>query len=77
MRPGEKSRWTEPFLEGTTSLDTVALTGESVPRDATVGDAVISGCVNPTGLIRVQVTKPFGESTVSKILSLVENAGGA
>ena len=75
VRPGEKIPLDGTVLEGTTSLDTVALTGESVPRDATVGDAVISGCVNLTGLIRVQVTKPFGESTVSKILSLVENAG--
>lgn len=75
VRPGEKIPLDGTVLEGTTSLDTVALTGESAPRDATVGDAVISGCVNLTGLIRVQVTKPFGESTVSKILSLVENAG--
>ena len=75
VRAGEKIPLDGVIIEGTTTLDTVALTGESVPRDAAVGDAVVSGCVNLTGLIRVQVTKPFGESTVSKILELVENAG--
>lgn len=75
VRPGEKIPLDGVILEGATTLDTVALTGESVPRDAEVGDTVISGCVNQSGLIRVQVSKVFGESTVSKILSLVENAG--
>lgn len=75
VRPGEKIPLDGVILEGSTTLDTVALTGESVPRDAEVGDTVISGCVNQSGLIRVQVSKVFGESTVSKILSLVENAG--
>ena len=62
------------ILEGSTALNTIALTGESMPREATVGDEVISGCVNLSGVIRVRTTKSFGESTVSKILSLVENA---
>lgn len=75
VRPGEKIPLDGVILEGSTTLDTVALTGESVPREAEVGDTVISGCVNQSGLIRVQVSKVFGESTVSKILSLVENAG--
>ncbi len=75
VRPGEKIPLDGVVIEGSTALDTVALTGESVPREVTVGDAVISGCVNQSGLIRVRVTKVFGESTVSKILSLVENAG--
>ncbi len=61
-------------IEGSSSLDTAALTGESLPRDVTVGDEVISGCVNHSGLLRVRVTKPYGESTVAKILDLVENA---
>ena len=74
VRPGEKIPLDGTVLEGTTSLDTVALTGESVPRDATVGDAVISGCVNMSGLLKVRTTKEFGESTVSKILELVENS---
>lgn len=75
VHPGEKLPLDGAIIEGTTSLDTVALTGESLPRDVTVGEDVISGCINLTGLIRVRVTKPFGESTVSKILALVENAG--
>ncbi len=75
VRPGENVPLDGTVIEGATTLDTVALTGESVPRDVAVGDAVISGCVNLTGLIRVQVTRSFGESTVSKILALVENAG--
>lgn len=75
VHPGEKLPLDGVIVEGTTSLDTVALTGESLPRDVTVGEDVISGCINLTGLIRVRVTKPFGESTVSKILALVENAG--
>jgi Cd2+/Zn2+-exporting ATPase len=62
------------IIEGTTSLNTIALTGESMPREAGVGDEVISGCVNLSGVVRVRTTKSFGESTVSKILSLVENA---
>ena len=75
IRPGERVPLDGEILEGSTALDTVALTGESLPREAVAGDAVISGCVNLTGLIRVRVTKTFGESTVSKILELVENAG--
>ena len=62
------------ILEGSTALNTLALTGESMPREATVGDEVISGCVNLSGVVRVRTTKSFGESTVSKILSLVEHA---
>lgn len=62
-------------LEGESSLNTVALTGESVPRDVKTGDDIISGCVNISGLLKVRVTKSFGESTVSKIIDLVENAG--
>ena len=62
-------------LEGTTSLNTMALTGESMPRDVAVGDEVISGCINQSGVIRVRTTRDFGESTVSKILDLVEHAG--
>lgn len=75
VRPGEKVPLDGVIIEGTTSLDTVALTGESMPRDVTVGDSILGGCVNLTGLLRVRVTKPFGESTVAKILALVENAG--
>ncbi len=75
IRPGERIPLDGVIIEGTTTLDTAALTGESLPRDAAVGDAVISGCVNLSGLVRVRVTKTFGESTVSKILELVENAG--
>ena len=63
------------IIEGTSALNTVALTGESLPRDVNVGDEVISGCVNLSGVLRVRTTKAFGESTVSKIISLVENAG--
>ena len=74
VKPGEKIPLDGTVLEGTTSLDTVALTGESVPRDATVGDAVISGCVNGSGTLKVQTTKEFDDSTVAKILELVENA---
>ena len=62
-------------IEGTSALNTVALTGESLPRDVNVGDEVISGCVNLSGVLRVRTTKAFGESTVSKIISLVEHAG--
>jgi Cd2+/Zn2+-exporting ATPase len=62
-------------IEGSTSLNTVALTGETLPRDVNEGDEIVSGCVNFSGVVRVRTTKPFGESTVSKIISLVENAG--
>ena len=75
IRPGEKVPLDGIIIEGSTSLNTIALTGESMPREAVVGDEVISGCVNLSGVIRVRTTKAFGESTVSKILSLVENAG--
>lgn len=61
-------------IEGTSSLNTIALTGESMPRELTVGDEVISGCVNLSGVIKVRTTKDFGESTVSKIIELVEHA---
>ena len=74
VRPGEKVPLDGVVLEGTSSLDTAALTGESVPRDAAPGDELLSGCVNLTGLLKVRVTKEFGESTVAKILNLVENA---
>ena len=74
IRPGEKVPLDGVIIEGTTSLNTIALTGESMPREAGVGDEVISGCVNLSGVVRVRTTKSFGESTVSKILSLVENA---
>jgi len=75
VRPGERVPLDGEVLEGSSALDTAALTGESVPRDVGPGDAVISGCVNQSGLLRVRVTKPCEESTVSKILDLVENAG--
>jgi Cd2+/Zn2+-exporting ATPase len=75
IHPGERVPLDGMVLEGITTLDTAALTGESLPREAESGDTVISGCVNLTGLIRVRVTKSYGESTVSKILELVENAG--
>jgi Cd2+/Zn2+-exporting ATPase len=74
VKPGERVPLDGTVTEGTSALDTAALTGESLPRDIGVWQEVISGCVNLTGLLRVQVTKPFGESTVSKILDLVENA---
>ncbi len=74
IRPGEKVPLDGIVVEGSTSLNTIALTGESMPREAVEGDEVISGCVNLSGVIRVRTTKNFGESTVSKILSLVENA---
>ena len=75
IRPGEKVPLDGIIIEGTSALNTVALTGESLPRDVNVGDEVISGCVNLSGVLRVRTTKAFGESTVSKIISLVENAG--
>ena len=75
IRPGERVPLDGVVIEGTTSLNTVALTGESAPRDVSVGDEVISGCVNLAGLVRVRTSKNYGESTVSKIINLVENAG--
>lgn len=75
VRPGEKIPIDGIVTEGTSTLNTGALTGESVPREAGEGDAVISGCVNLTGLLKIRTTKEFGESTVSKILELVENSG--
>ena len=75
IRPGERIPLDGIIMEGTTSLNTVALTGESMPREAIEGDEVISGCVNLSGVIKVRTTKTFGESTVSKIIRLVENAG--
>ena len=75
IRPGEKVPLDGVVIEGTSALNTVALTGETLPRDVTVGDEVISGCVNLSGMLRVRTTKVFGESTVSKIIRLVENAG--
>ena len=74
IKPGEKVPLDGKIVEGKTSLDTKALTGETLPRDAKEGDEVLSGCINMEGLIKVEVTKAFGESTVSKILDLVENA---
>ena len=74
VKPGERVPIDGVILEGATQLDTAALTGESVPRHAEAGDEVISGCINLTGVLRVRTTKPFGESTVSRILELVENA---
>lgn len=74
IKPGERVPIDGVIVEGATQLDTAALTGESVPRHAEVGTEVISGCINMTGLIKVKTTKPFGESTVSRILELVENA---
>ena len=74
IKPGERVPLDGVVLEGTTTLDTAALTGESLPRPVGPGGDVISGCVNLTGVLRVQVTKPFEESTVSRILELVENA---
>ena len=76
IRPGEKVPLDGTVTEGMSSLNTVALTGESIPRDVSVGDEVISGCINLSGVLRVRATKSFGESTVSKILQLVESADG-
>ena len=75
IRPGEKVPLDGVIIEGSSALNTVALTGESLPRDVNVDDEVISGCVNLSGVLRVRTTKAFGESTVSKIISLVEHAG--
>ncbi len=74
IKPGEKVPLDGIVQEGESMLDTSALTGESVPRRVTVGDEILSGCINQNGLLKIQVTKEFGESTVSKILELVENA---
>ena len=74
VQPGEKVPIDGVVVEGTSTLNTAALTGESLPRDAIPGDEIISGCVNMTGLLKIRTTKEFGESTVSKILDLVENA---
>lgn len=74
VQPGEKVPIDGIVIEGTSSLNTSALTGESLPRDAKAGDEVISGCISMTGVLKIQTTKEFGESTVSKILDLVENA---
>ena len=74
IRPGEKVPLDGKVVEGASSLNTIALTGESVPRELAVDDEVISGCINLTGVIRVMTTKSFGESTVSKIIRLVESA---
>ena len=74
VQPGEKVPIDGIIVEGSSSLNTSALTGESLPREAKVGDEIISGCINMTGVLKIQTTKEFGESTVSKILDLVENA---
>jgi len=74
VKPGERVPLDGIVVKGNTTLDTMALTGESMPREAAVGDTVISGCINLTGVLEVKVTKVFAESTVSKILDLVENA---
>ena len=74
VKPGEKVPLDGVIVEGSTALNTIALTGESVPRPVAEGDEVISGCINLSGLVKVRTTKAFGESTVSKIIDLVENA---
>lgn len=74
VQPGEKVPIDGVVLEGTSTLNTSALTGESLPRDVNQGDEIISGCINMTGLLKIRTTKEFGESTVSKILELVENS---
>ncbi len=75
IRPGEKIPLDGVVADGTSSINTLALTGESIPRDVSVGDKVISGCINLSGLLKVRSEKNFGESTAAKIISLVENAG--
>ena len=75
VQPGEKVPIDGVVLQGTSSLDTAALTGESMPRDVAAGDEVISGCINLSGLLKIRTTKEFGESTASKILELIEDAG--
>ena len=72
VQPGEKVPIDGVILEGSSTLNTAALTGESLPRDVLEGDEIISGCINMIGLLKIQTTKEFGESTVSKILDLVE-----
>lgn len=74
VQPGEKVPIDGVIEEGSSTLNTSALTGESVPREAAAGDEVISGCINLTGLLKIRTTKEFGESTVTKILDLVENS---
>ena len=74
VQPGEKVPIDGIILEGASTLNTIALTGESLPREAKAGDEIISGCINMSGLLKIQTTREFGESTVSKILDLVENA---
>jgi Cd2+/Zn2+-exporting ATPase len=74
IQPGEKVPMDGIVMDGRSSLDTVALTGESVPRSISEGDEILSGCMNKTGVLRVRTTKAFGESTAAKILDLVENA---
>ena len=74
VQPGEKVPIDGTVVEGASTLNTAALTGESLPREVQTGDAIISGCINMTGLLKIRTTKEFGESTVSKILDLVENA---
>jgi cadmium-exporting ATPase len=74
VKPGERVPIDGKVIEGETSLDTAALTGESLPRDISVGDSIMSGCINLSGVVRVKTTKAFGESTVSKIINLVESA---
>ena len=74
VKPGEKIPLDGVIVEGASSLDTAALTGEALPQDVSAGDEVISGCVNQTGVLRIRTTKAFGESTVAKILALVENS---
>ena len=74
VQPGEKVPLDGVIIEGESSLNTSALTGESLPREAVIGDEIISGCINMTSVLKIQTTKEFGESTVSKILDLVENA---
>lgn len=75
VRPGDKIPLDGVVLEGTSSLNTAALTGESLPKNVVAGDEILSGCINIGGLLRIRTTKAFGESTVSKIINLVENAG--
>ena len=74
VKPGEKVAIDGIVIEGSSTLNTAALTGESLPREVSENDEVISGCINMTGLLKIKTTKEFGESTVSKILDLVENA---
>ena len=74
VQPGEKVPIDGVIVEGVSTLDTAALTGESRPRDVAIGDEIMSGCINMTGVLKIKTTKPFGESTVSKILDMVENA---